>query len=332
MSLLDLLIEKAKKDPKTIVLPESADPRTLQAAAEILEKGIAKLILVGNKEDVLRSAAGLDLSKAQFSAPASSPEFEEYAQVLYELRKEKGMTLEVARKTMSDPVFWAVMLVKAGTADGMVSGAAHSTADTVRPALQIIKAAQGTSLVSSFFLMEVPECAYGEGGVFIMADCALNRDPDENELAEIAVSSAQTFRAMVGKTPRVAMLSYSTLGSGSGPAVDKVSAAVRIAREKAPDLLLDGELQADAALVPEVGRFKAPGSAVAGQANVLVFPDLNSANIGYKLVQRLAKAQAYGPILQGLAKPVNDLSRGCSAKDIVGVAAITAVQAQSGRQ
>ena len=329
MSLLDALIERAKNDPRTVVLPESGDQRTLTAAEEILKKGIAKLILVGNREEILSRAGSLDLTGAQFSDPARSADFDTFALTLYELRKTKGMTKQEAQKLMTDPVFWAVMLVKTGQADGMVSGAAHSTADTVRPALQIVRAASGTSLVSSFFLMEVPDCSYGEDGVFVMADCALNRNPDEQQLAEIALSSADTFRRMVGKEPKVGMLSYSTMGSGSGPDVDKVVRAVKIAREKSPELLIDGEMQADAALVPEVGAFKAPGSKVAGQANVLVFPDLGSANIGYKLVQRLAGAQAYGPILQGLAKPVNDLSRGCSAADIVGVAAITAVQAQS---
>ncbi len=329
MEFIESIIERAKQTKKTIVLPESDDIRTLQAAGEILSKGIADLILVGDKGEIEKQAGDLDLSKAQIVNPLTSTKREDYIHTFYELRKAKGVTPEQAEKIMADNVFWAVMMVKKGDADGMVSGAAHSTADTVRPALQIIKTAPGVKIASSFFVMAVPDCDYGNQGTFVFADCALNINPTADELSEIAIASAKSFKNMVGAEPKVAMLSFSSYGSGKDELVDKVVEATKLAKDKAPGLTLDGELQADAALVPSIGLSKAKGSNVAGQANVLVFPDLNCGNIAYKLVQRLGKATAFGPVLQGIAKPVNDLSRGCSAKDIVGVVAITAVQAQS---
>jgi phosphate acetyltransferase len=329
MDFLESVIERAKQDRKTIVLPESNDIRTIEAAAILLKQQIAEIILVGDETEIAKLAGNYDLSKAKIVNPLTSPEREDYINSFYELRKAKGMTLSQAEEIMCDNVFWAVMMVKKGRADGMVSGAVHSTADTVRPALQIIKTAPGVKLASSFFVMTVPDCSFGQEGTFVFADCGLNINPNAEELSEIAIASANSFEHLIQCEPKVAMLSFSTYGSGKDPLVDKVVEAVKLAKTKAPQLTLDGELQADAALVPSVGQSKAKGSPVAGQANVLVFPDLNCGNIAYKLVQRLAKAEAYGPILQGIAKPVNDLSRGCSAQDIVGVAAITAVQAQN---
>ena len=328
MKFLEQVIERAKSDIKTIVLPESTDERTLKATAMILEQGIANIVLVGDEDEIRQKAGGLDISKAKIVNPLKSEKFDEYVNVFYELRKHKGMTLEKARETIKDPLYYGVMMAKMGEADGMVSGAVHSTADTVRPALQILKTAPGIETVSSFFVMVVPNCEYGQNGVFVYADCGIVENPDAEELADIAISSAKSFRHLVQAEPKVAMLSYSTYGSAKSELTEKVIKATQIAKEKAPELILDGELQADAALVPSVGKSKAPGSNVAGQANVLIFPDLNCGNIAYKLTQRLAKAEAYGPILQGISKPVNDLSRGCVAEDIVGVVAITAVQAQ----
>lgn len=329
MNFLEQTIQRAKLDKKTIVLPESNDIRTIKAAASILEQGIANIVLVGNAEDIKKLAGDLDVSKAVIVDPLTSEKYEDYVNTFYDMRKAKGVTIEQAKETMKDFVFWAVMMVKKGEADGMVSGAAHSTADTIRPALQIIKTAPGSKLVSAFFIMVVPDCEYGENGIFVYADSGLNQNPNAEELAEIAISSAKSFKTLVQAEPKVAMLSFSTYGSGKDPIVDKVIEATKIAKQRAPELLLDGELQADAALVPSVGKSKAKGSPIAGEANVLIFPDLNCGNIAYKLTERLAKADAYGPILQGIAKPVNDLSRGCSAEDIVGVVAITAVQAQN---
>lgn len=328
MNFIESIIERAKQDKKTIVLPEGNDLRTIKAAAVILEKEIANIILVGNEKEIGKLAGDLDLSKAKIVNPLTAPKREEYVNAFFEMRKAKGVTLEKAGEMMKDNVFWAVMMVKKGEADGMVSGAAHSTADTVRPALQIIKTATGAKIASSFFIMVVPNCSYGQNGTFVFADCGLNRNPNAEELSEIAIASAKSFQHLVESEPKVAMLSFSTYGSGNDPTVDKVIEATRLAKQKAPNLTLDGELQVDAALVASIGQSKAKGSTVAGQANVLVFPDLNCGNIAYKLTQRLAKAAAYGPILQGIAKPVNDLSRGCCAEDIVGVVAITAVQAQ----
>lgn len=329
MNFLEKISEIAKKDIKTIVLPESSDIRTLRAAAMVQEKELANIILVGREDAIKKLAGNLDISKSKIVDPETSDKLEEFAKALYELRKAKGMTLDKAKEVVKDELYWGVMMVKMGLADGMVSGAIHSTADTLRPALQILKTAPGTKLVSSFFVMSVPDCEYGNGGIFVYSDCGLVVNPNAEELSEIAITSAKSFKNLVQSEPKVAMLSFSTYGSGKGESVEKVIAATKLAKEKAPDLILDGELQADAALVPSVGKSKSPGSPVAGKANVLIFPDLNCGNIAYKLTQRLAKADAYGPITQGIAKPVNDLSRGCSADDIVGVVAITAVQAQN---
>ncbi|HQD30586.1 MAG TPA: phosphate acetyltransferase [Clostridiales bacterium] len=328
MNFLEQISERAKKDIKTIVLPESSDIRTIKAAAMVQEKGIARIVLVGKEAEIKKLAGDLDISGAVIVDPETSPDFDRYAQELYELRKSKGMTPEQARELVKDELYWGVMMVKMGDADGMVAGAIHSTAETLRPALQILKTAPGTKLVSAFFVMVVPDCEYGCNGTFIYADSGLVENPDADQLSEIAISSAKTFKNLIQAEPVVAMLSYSTYGSAESELTNKVVEATKLAKQKAPELLIDGELQADAALVPSVGQFKAKGSPVAGKANVLVFPDLNCGNIAYKLTQRLAKAEAYGPITQGIAKPVNDLSRGCSAEDIVGVVAITAVQAQ----
>lgn len=331
MAYIDLIKERARSDRKTIVLPETNDKRTLIAAAHILKEEIAGIIMVGNEEKIMDGAGWLevDLTGVTVVDPARSDKFEEYAKLLYELRKEKGMTPEKARETLAeDPLTFGVMMVKADDADGMVAGACHATASVLRPSLQILRTAPGVKLVSGFFILDVPDCAYGENGTFLFADCGLNQDPNAEELAAIADTSAKSFRNLVGAKPIIAMLSHSTKGSAKHPLVDKVVEATRIAHEQYPNLTIDGELQTDAALVPQVAKTKAPGSEVAGRANVLIFPNLDCGNIGYKLVQRLAKAEAYGPMLQGIAKPVNDLSRGCSWQDIVGVVALTAVQAQ----
>ena len=331
MSFIEDVKKKAKANLKTIVLPEAEDKRTLEAAQQIKKEGFAKLILLGNKETVEKDAQnyGLDLSGIEVVDPKTSPALNDYVTCLAELRKSKGMTEEEARKLLTESnTYFAVMMVKKGDADGLVSGACHSTADTLRPSLQILKTKPGTKLVSAFFVMVVPDCSYGENGTFVFSDCGLNQNPTAEELAAIAESSAESFRFLVGKEPKVAMLSYSTMGSAKHDDVTKVQEATRIAKENNPDLLLDGELQLDAALVESVASLKAPNSKVAGNANTLIFPNLDAGNIGYKLVQRLAKAEAYGPMTQGIARPVNDLSRGCSAEDIVGVVAITAVQCQ----
>lgn len=330
MSFIEKMKEKAKSNIKTIVLPEATDIRVLKATEKICKEDFAKVILIGDEEKVLNLAKenNLDILKAVIVNPAKSEKYAEYANAFYELRKAKGMTEEQAKTLMLDPVFFGMMMVKQNEADGLVSGAAHSTADTLRPALQILKTAPGTKLVSAFFLMSVPNCEYGENGVFVFSDCGLNINPNSEELSEIAISSAKSFEQLTGKQSKVAMLSFSTYGSAKSELVDKVVNATKLVEEKAPDLIIDGELQLDAALVKEVGEMKAKGSSVAGHANTLIFPNLDAGNIGYKLVQRLGKAEAYGPLCQGIAKPVNDLSRGCSADDIVGVVAITAVQAQ----
>lgn len=324
---LDSIIARAKSDKKTIVLPEGDDPRTLEAAERILADGIAKLIILGDSAAI--EASGRDLSGAEIVDMATFDGKDELAAMLYEIRKAKGMTPEQAREKMDDVLYLGVMLVKSGRADGMVSGACHSTGDVLRPSLQILKTAPGAKLVSSFFVMCVPDCELGAEGTFVFSDCGLEVQPDAERLANIAVCSAASFESLVGAEPVVAMLSHSSYGSAKNDDTAKVVEATRIAKELAPDLALDGELQLDAAIVPEVGASKAPDSPVAGRANVLVFPDLDAGNIGYKLVQRLAKAEAYGPVTQGIAAPVNDLSRGCNADDIYGVVAITCVQAQS---
>ena len=332
MGFIEILKERAKANIKTIVLPETEDKRTLEAADKILKQGIAKLILIGNVDEVKKSAAesGFDIEGAQIVDPATNEKTAAYIDKLVELRQKKGMTPEQAKEILLNQyLYYGVMMVKMGDADGMVSGACHSTADTLRPCLQILKTAPGTKLVSAFFLIVVPDCEYGANGAFIFADSGLVQDPNPEELAAIAKSSAESFRLLVQEEPIVAMLSHSTKGSAKHPLVDKVLEATRIAKENYPELKLDGEFQLDAAIVPSVGASKAPGSDVAGKANVLIFPNLDAGNIGYKLAQRLAKAEAYGPITQGIAAPVNDLSRGCSADDIVGVVAVTSVQAHA---
>ena len=331
MAVIDLIKEKAKADKKTIVLPESMDRRTWVAAEKILKEGLANLIIIGTPEDIGEHSKGLDVSGATIINPQTYEKTQAYIDLFVELRKAKGMTPEKARETiLSDYAYYGCLMIKMGDADGMVSGACHSTANTLRPCLQIIKTKPGTKLVSAFFVIVVPDCDMGADGTFVFADSGLEQNPDPEKLAAIALSSADSFRLLTGKEPIVAMLSHSTKGSAKHPDVDKVVEATRIAKENAPEgLMLDGEFQLDAAIVPEVGASKAPGSPVAGKANVLVFPDLDAGNIGYKLAQRLAKAEAYGPLTQGIAAPVNDLSRGCSAKDIEGVVAITAVQAMA---
>ena len=332
MGFVELLKKRAKESVKTIVLPETEDMRTLEATDKILKEGVAKIILIGNEEEINKKAAegGFDISGAQIVDPETSDRTQAYIDKFVELRAKKGMTPEKAKEILHTQYpYYGVMMVKMGDADGMVSGACHSTADTLRPCLQILKTKPGTKLVSAFFLMVVPNCDMGANGTFIFADAGLEQNPDPEKLANIAISSADSFKLLVEKEPVVAMLSHSTKGSAKHADVDKDVEATKIAQELAPELALDGELQLDAAIVPSVGESKAPGSKVAGHANVLVFPDLDAGNIGYKLVQRLAKAEAYGPLTQGIAAPVNDLSRGCSAEDIVGVVAITAVQAQA---
>lgn len=329
MGFIDNIKERAKKNKKTIVLPESMDRRVLEAASKILAEGIANIIIIGTPEEIYENAKDLDISKASIINPYTSELTEDLTLKFVELRKHKGLTYEEAKRLLLDDfMYFACMLVKVGMADGCVSGACHSTSNTLKPALQIIKTKPGVELVSAFFLMNVPNCQYGANGTFIFADCGLEQNPDSNKLAAIAGSSAESFELLVNEVPKIAFLSHSTMGSAHHFDVDKVVEAVKIAKNKYPQYKMDGELQLDAAIIPEVAASKAPNSEVAGQANILVFPDLDAGNIGYKLVERLAKAEAYGPICQGIAAPVNDLSRGCSVDDIVGVVAITAVQAQ----
>lgn len=330
MGFIDKIKEQAKSNRKTIVLPESMDERTYDAAQTILKEGIADIIIIGTSEEVEKYGKGYDISGATIVDPFTDSNRQKYIDKFVELRGHKGVTPEAASDILSkDYMYYAALMCKCGDADGAVSGACHSTADTLRPCLQIIKTKPGTKLVSAFFLMEVPDCKYGDDGLMLFADCALNFDPNAEELASIAGSSAESYRAFTGREPRVAMLSYSTKGSASHDDVLKVQEAAAMAKAENPDVAIDGELQLDAAIVPEVAAIKVKDSKVAGKANVLIFPNLDAGNIGYKLVQRLAKASAYGPVLQGIAMPVNDLSRGCSADDIVGVVALTAVQAQS---
>ena len=331
MSYIDLIKEKARSDKKTIVLPETNDKRVLIAASHIIEENIADIIMIGDEEKIMDGANWLevDLSGVKVVNPAKSDKLDEYVNLLYETRKAKGMTEEKAREILlSDYLTFGVVMVKANDADGMVAGCCHATADVLRPSLQILRTAPGVKLVSAFFILDVPNCEMGEHGTFLFADCGLNQDPTAEELAAIADTSAKSFKTLVGAKPIIAMLSHSTKGSAKHALVDKVVEATNIAKEQYPGLALDGELQLDAALVPSVAKSKAPGSEVAGHANVLIFPNLDAGNIGYKLVQRLGKAEAYGPMLQGIAKPVNDLSRGCSWEDIVGGVALTAVQCQ----
>lgn len=326
---LDTIKDRARADKKTIVLPESMDARIYEAAEKILKEDFANIIIVGTPEEVETYSKGYDITGATIINPYTYEKTEEYLNLFVELRKSKGLTYEQAKETaLGDYMYYACLMVKAGDADGVVSGACHSTANTLRPSLQIIKTKPGTKLVSAFFLMVVPDCEYGANGTFVFADSGLVQNPNSEELAAIAACSAESFELLVQEEAVVAMLSHSTMGSAKHADVDKVVEATRICKEENPNLKVDGELQLDAAIVPEIGESKAPGSAVAGHANVLVFPDLDAGNIGYKLAQRLAKAEAYGPVTQGIAMPINDLSRGCSADDIVGVVAITCVQAQ----
>lgn len=330
MSFIDEIKMRARSDKKTIVLPESMDRRVLEAIEIIEKEDFANIILIGNREEILKNNSDLDLSKIEIIDPNRSILTDELAKILYELRKEKGMTLEEARRLLiEDFMYFACMLLKMNLADGVVSGACHSSANTLKPVLQIIKTKEDAPLVSAFFLMVVPNCEYGENGIFVFGDSGLEQNPNPEKLAAIASLSAESFQLLVQKEPIVALLSHSTMGSAKHADVDKVVEAVRIAKEKYPQYKIDGELQLDAAIVPEIAKSKAPNSEVAGKANVLIFPDLDAGNIGYKLVERLAKAEAYGPLCQGIAKPVNDLSRGCSKEDIAGVVAITAVQAQN---
>lgn len=332
MAFIDNIKKRAKEDIKTIVLPEAEDIRILEATQQVLKEQYANIILVGNKEKIEKKAKenNINIIGAEIVDPNNSEKHDEYVNLLYELRKHKGMTIEQAKELVKDPVYYGMLMVKdeKTNADGLVSGAAHSTSDTLRPALQILKTAPGTKLVSAFFVMVVPDCEYGEKGTFVFADSGLNENPDSEALSEIAISSSKSFKQLVQKEPKVAMLSYSTYGSAKSELTQKVIEATKKVKEKEQELKVDGELQLDAAIIPEIAEMKAPGSPLKGQANVLVFPNLDCGNIGYKLVQRLGKAEAYGPLCQGIAKPVNDLSRGCNSKDVAGVVAITAVQAQ----
>ena len=333
MQFIEKIKQRAKKDIKTIILPEPEDKRVLEATNEIIKQGFANIILIGNKKQIEEDAKKYDIniSGAKIVDILADNKKEEYSERLYELRKNKGLTIEQARKMVEDPIYYGVMMLKDENekADGLVSGAIHSTADTLRPALQILKTKQGTKLVSAFFVMDIPDCTYGENGVFVFGDCGLNSNPTSEELSEIAISSAKSFENLIEQKPKVAMLSYSTHGSAKSELTEKVIKATELVKQKQNDLLIDGELQLDAAIIPEIAKIKAPNSQIKGKANVLIFPDLNSGNIGYKLVQRFAKAEAYGPLCQGISMPVNDLSRGCTSTDIVGVVAITAVQAQN---
>lgn len=328
MTFIDQIVARARNDKKRIVLPESTDPRVLEAASKLIDRQIADVILIGDEDALQAITPDWPLAGATFINPESFDRFDDFVETLVELRKHKGMTSEKAREELLKPTTFGTMLVKKGMADGLVAGSIGSTADTLRPALQILKTKPGTKLVSAFFLMVVPDRNFGADGALLFADCGLNEDPDADQLAQIAVSSAESFTALTGAKSKVALLSYSTTGSASSPLTEKVAEATAKAKALAPDVIIEGELQADAALVPSVTAKKSPQSRIQGDANCLIFPDLDAGNIAYKLVERLAKADAYGPILQGIAKPVNDLSRGCSADDIVGVAAITVVQAQ----
>ena len=332
MSFIDDVKAKAKQNKKLIILPESEDDRTYYAAEAALKEGIADLIMIGNADTIADHAKklGVNIDGVKTVDPATCDKTQSYIDKLVELREKKGMTPEKAKDTLlNDYPTFGIMMLKMGDADGLVSGACHSTADILRPALQILKTKPGTELVSSFFIVDasktVPEL--GHGGIFMFADCALEQDPTSEKLAHIAAGCAESFKAFIGGDAKIAMLSHSTMGSAKHDLVDKVHNAVAFAKETYPNLDVDGEMQLDAAIIPSVGESKAPGSTVAGHANTLIFPNIDAGNIGYKLVQRFAKADAFGPILQGIAAPVNDLSRGCSADDIVGVIALTAVQA-----
>lgn len=318
---LEHMKQRARANKKTIVLPEGEDPRTIEAAQMIVDEGIANLIVIGNPQDI-------SIKGVRVINPATCEKTDEYAELFYELRKHKGVTLEDAKKQVLDPTYFATLMVKAQDADGLVSGACHSTANTLRPALQILKTAPSTKLVSAFFMMCTKDAEFGENGTMLFADSGLNIAPSADDLSEIALSSAKSWKSFMTTDPKVAMCCYSTKGSAAGEVADKMIEATKLTSQKDPTLAVDGELQVDAAVIPSIAASKAPGSPVAGSANILIFPDLSCGNAAYKLVQRFAHADAYGPLLQGIARPVNDLSRGCSAQDIVGVVAITCVQAQ----
>jgi phosphate acetyltransferase len=330
MDVKKKILDGAKKHFKRIVLPESTEPRNLKAADRLIAEKIAQVILIGSPSEIKAAASQLGLAninQAQIVDPSNYAKLDSYADTMVELRKSKGLTKEKALEHLRDPLYLATLMIKCGDADGEVTGAIHATGDVLRPALQFVKTLPGISIVSGAFLMIVKDTSFGDEGLLVFADCAVFPDPDERQLAEIAVSTARTAKAIAGIEPRVAMLSFSTKGSAEHALVTKVVNATKIAREMDPTLLIDGELQADAAIVASVGKTKCPDSQIAGKANVLIFPDLQSGNIGYKLVQRLAGAEAIGPILQGMAAPINDLSRGCSADDIFYLVAITANQA-----
>lgn len=331
MNFIQKVWLKAYDKHMRIVLPEGVEPRTLQAADEVIEHNLADIILIGNPDEVYASARKLGLSNIEGGAtvvdPDNHPKMEEYSRLLYEIRKHKGVTFEKAQSLIRNPLYLGVMMIKAGDADGEVAGAENKTDDVLRPGFQLVKTSPGVSIVSGVFVMVFRDTEFGENGLMLFSDCAVNPDPDERMLAEIALSSAETARGLLEFEPRIAMLSFSTKGSAQHSVVDKVVNAVRRVREVRPDIMIDGELQLDAAIVPEVANKKCPNSLIQGKANVLIFPSLEAGNIGYKLVQRFAHADAFGPILQGLAAPINDLSRGCYAKDITNLIAITACQA-----
>jgi phosphate acetyltransferase len=329
MELLDQIKEKARKLQNRIVMAEGTELRTLKAAEIIIKEKLAKITLLGNPGEIaeLTKAEGINITGAEIIDPLTDAKRQHYAEMMIEIRKSKGLTIEEALKSLNNPLVFGPMMIKAGDADGEIAGAINATGDVLRPALQFVKTLPGVSVVSGVFFMLFKDKTIGDNGILVFADCAVMPDPDEKQLAEIAITTAKTAKAIANIEPRIAMLSFSTKGSAKNPLVDKMANATRIAQEMAPELMIDGEMQLDAALNEEVGQLKAPGSKVAGKANILVFPGLEAANIGYKLVQRLAGAEAIGPVLQGMAAPINDLSRGCSVSDIVNMVAITANQA-----
>ena len=332
MEISKMIRERAKVNPKTIVLPEGEEPRMVKATKTIIVEGFAKIILLGREEKIKLIAEELNVElpdTIEIINPEDSDKISKYADSYFELRKHKGLSRDEALNFLKNPLYFGALMVYQGDADGLVAGSINATGDVFRPALQTIKTAPGINIVSSCFVMVIPDCPYGDNGLIVFADCAINPNPNAEQLADIAIATAVTGKALLDIEPRVAMLSFSTKGSAKHPLVEKVIEATRIVKEKQPDLLIDGELQADAAIIPSIGERKAPGSKIAGKANILVFPDLQAANISYKLVERLSGAEAIGPISQGMRKPVNDLSRGCSAEDIVNVVAITVLQANS---